>query len=271
MTIHPTAVIHSGAELGADVEVGPCAVIEKGASIGNSCLIQAHAVVGGSVRMGERNTVGYGAVLGGDPQDFSFQKETRSEVRIGSDNRIREHCTVHRGTAEESATTIGDRCFIMSGAHVGHNAQVGHDVVLANNVLLGGHVIVQDRVFIGGGAVFHQFVRVGRLAICQGRSGFSKDVPPFTIGAEVNKVAGLNVVGLRRAGLGAAQRAAIKEAFTLMYRSGRNVGEALADAKSRPWSPEAEEFFAFVASAQRRGICALLRHRDTENSEAEGR
>ena len=125
----------------------------------------------------------------------------QSEVRIGDGNRIREYCTIHRGTSHDSATVVGSHCFLMAGAHLAHNVRLGDRVILANNALLGGHVIVEDRVFIGGGCVFHQHIRVGRLAICQGASAFSKDVPPFTIAAERNGVAGLNVVGLRRAGL----------------------------------------------------------------------
>ena len=207
--------------------------------------------------MGRENVVGYGAVLGGEPQDFSFQSGTRSEVRIGDRNVFREYCTVHRGSDPESATTIENRCMLMAGAHLGHNVRVGSDVIIANNALLGGHVQVEDQVFIGGGCVFHQHTRVGRLAICQGASGFGKDVPPFTIGAERNLVFGLNVVGLRRAGFSPQQRDEIKEAFSLIYRQGLNVSQALAAAQQRNWGPEAKNFFAFISGANKRGICAL--------------
>jgi UDP-N-acetylglucosamine acyltransferase len=261
---HPTAVVHPDAILAADVEVGPYAVIEGAARIGAGCVIQAHAIVGAHVMMGERNTIGYGAVIGGDPQDFAFKAATKSEVRIGSDNRIREYATIHRGTAEGSATIVGDSCFLMAGAHLGHNVRLGDHIVIANNAMLGGHVIVEDRVFIGGGCVFHQHMRIGRLAICQGASAFSKDIPPFTIAAERNGVAGLNVVGLRRAGLGASQRAEIKAAFALLYRSRMNVAQALAAARERSWEAEGRAFWDFVAAAGKRGLCALLSNRDGE-------
>ena len=117
---------------------------------------------------------------------------------------------------------------------------------------------VQDGVFIGGGCVFHQYVRVGRLAIAQGASAFSKDVPPFTLAAERNTVAGLNVVGLRRAGLDAGQRTEIKSAFKILYRSGLNTAQALEAAQEMEWSEIGREFFDFVASAKKRGICDLL-------------
>ena len=262
---HPTAVIHPDAILAEGIEIGPHAVIEGAARIGAGCVIHAHAVIGAHVIMGERNEIGHGAIIGGDPQDFAFKKSTHSRVEIGSDNRIREYATIHRGTAEGSATVVGDQCFLMVGAHLGHNVRLGSHVVIANNALLGGHVIVGDRVFIGGGCVFHQHVRIGRLAICQGASGFSKDIPPFTMAADINGVAGLNVVGLRRAGLDAAQRAEIKAAFALLYRSRMNVAQAIAAARERSWSEEGRAFWDFVSAAGKRGLCDLLANRDLAN------
>jgi UDP-N-acetylglucosamine acyltransferase len=260
--IHPTAVIHPDAVLGRDVRVGPYAVIEGAAKIGDGCEIQAHAVICRHVEMGRGNLVGYGAIVGGDPQDFAFLPEIHSLVRIGDENKIREYCTIHRGTTQNSATAVGNRCFLMAGAHLAHNVSLGDHVIIANNALLGGHVQVAERVFIGGGCVFHQHIRVGRLAICQGGSAFSKDIPPFTTAAERNGVAGLNVVGLRRAGLNATQRAEIKEAFAMLYRRGLNTTQALATARKREWGAEAQEFFAFVEAAKKRGICDLLATRE---------
>jgi UDP-N-acetylglucosamine acyltransferase len=256
--LHPTAIVHPDAQLGENVTLGPYAVIEGAARIGDGCVIQAHAIIGAHVTMGENNVIGYGAIIGGDPQDLSFQPSIRSEVRIGDGNKIREYCTLHRGSTEGSATVVGDRCFLMAGAHLAHNVQLANEVILANNVLLGGYVQVQDRVFIGGGCVFHQHVRVGKLAICQGASAFSKDVPPYSLAAERNTVAGLNVVGMRRAGLQTAARAEIKEAFGLLYRKGLNTAQALDAAARKPWSPEAQLFFDFVAASKKRGICAWL-------------
>lgn len=270
--IHPTAIIHPDAELGSDVIIGPYAVIEGPAIIGDGCEIQAHAVIGGHVELGKDNLIGYGAIIGGDPQDFAFQPEVSSTVRIGNGNKIREYSTIHRGTTEGSATVIGDGCFLMAGAHLAHNVVLGNHVIIANNALLGGHVQVGERVFIGGGCVFHQFIRIGRLAICQGASAFSKDIPPFTTAAERNSIAGLNVVGLRRAGFSPAQRAEIKEAFRLLYRSHMNTTQALASVKELQLGAEAREFFDFVAAAKKRGICALLAARqggDEEVADAE--
>lgn len=256
--IHPTAVIHPDAQIGADVQIDPYVVIEGAAKIGARCVIRAHAIIGAHVEMGEDNLIGYGALIGGEPQDFAFRPSVRSTVRIGSRNRIREYATIHRGTSDDSATVIGNDCFLMGGVHLAHNVCLGDHVVIANNSLLGGYVQVEDRVFIGGGCVFHQHIRVGRLAICQGASAFSKDIPPFVIAAERNGVAGLNVVGLRRVGLTPAQRAEIKAAFDLLYREGYNVSQAVDVARDRIWSPEVENFWDFVAAAKKRGIGDFL-------------
>ena len=256
--LHPTAIIHPDAELGANVTVGPYAVIEGPAQIGDGCTIQAHAIIGGHVVMGKNNLIGYGAIIGGEPQDFAFQPSVKSAVRLGHDNRIREYCTIHRGTTEGSVTVVGSGCFLMAGAHLAHNCQLGDHVVIANGAMLGGHVHVGERVFIGGACVFHQFIRIGALAICQGASAFSKDIPPFTTAAERNGIAGLNSVGLRRAGFTAAQRAEIQAAFALLYRSGLNTAQACAAARERSWGDGGQAFWDFVAEAKKRGICDLL-------------
>lgn len=255
MKIHPTAVIHPEAEIASDVVIGPYVCIEGPVVIGPGCVLQAHAILSGKVTLGRGNEVGYGAVIGGFPQDLSFKPEIQSEVVIGDENRIREYCTIHRGSKEGGVTRIGDGNFLMAGAHLGHDCVLGNRNILANNVLLGGHVQVEDRAFLGGGSVFHQFIRIGTLAIVQGASAFSKDIPPFCLAAERNMVFGLNVIGLRRAGLDAAQRAELKEAFQLLYQSGRNTTQALEVARNRTWGPEATAFFDFVAAAKKKGIC----------------
>jgi len=159
-TIHSTAFVDPSAKLGGDIEIGPGAIIEAGAVIGDGCRIQARAVISGHVRMGERNTVGYGAILGADPQDFDFKPGTQSSVVIGDDNIFREYVTIHRGTKEDSSTTVGNNNFLMVGVHMGHNSSVANHVIIANNCLLAGYVAVLDGAVLGGGSVFHQFIRV---------------------------------------------------------------------------------------------------------------
>lgn len=258
MNIHPSAVIHRSAELADDVEIGAHACIEGRAVVGPGCVIHAHAVITGSVRIGRANTIGYGAIIGADPQDTTFKRQTPTEVWIGDHNVIREYCTIHRATFAGSATRIGNHCFLMGGIHVGHDSCIRDHVIIANNALLGGHVEIQERVFVGGGSAFHQHIRVGRLAVIQGNSAFSKDVPPFTIGAERNCVVGLNVVGLRRAGFTGEQRDEVKGAFKLLYKSGLNTTQALEKSRACHWTAEGRSFFEFVASAKKRGIADLL-------------
>lgn len=156
---------------------------------------------------------------------------------------------------------MGNGNFLMAGAHVGHNATVGNNVILANNVLVGGFAEIGDRAFLGGGSVYHQHVRVGQLAISQGNSAFSKDLPPFTIGSGVNQVVGLNIVGMRRAGLAAGDRAEVKEAFKILYKSGLNVRQALERARERKWHVHGRAFFDFAAAPGKRGLCGLLQKR----------
>jgi UDP-N-acetylglucosamine acyltransferase len=257
--IHSTAIIAPEARLGENITVGAYAVIEGPAEIGDGCTIQAHAILTGRVVLGQENFIGYGAVIGGYPQDLGFKPETKSEVRIGHRNRIREHCTIHRGAQEGGVTTVGDDCFLMAGVHLGHDARVGNRAILANNVLLGGHAQVADHVFLGGGSVFHQHVRVGRLAMTQGNSAFSADLPPYTIGINVNIVAGLNVVGLRRAGFTSEQRREVKRAFALVYQSGLNFRQALSAAAEQEWGPEAQAFFEFIRGVGKRGLSAIMK------------
>jgi UDP-N-acetylglucosamine acyltransferase len=264
VNIHQTAIVDRAARLGEGVEIGPYAWIGGEVEIGARTIVQSHVVIEGAVRLGADNQIGHGAIIGGLPQDLGFKPGTRSSVEIGSGNVIREHTTIHRGTAEGSATRVGDNNFLMAGAHLGHNCAIGDKVIIANNCLLGGYVTVDDGAFLGGGCVFHQFMRVGRLAITQGTSGFGKDIPPYVAAAGINKVVGLNVVGLRRAGFTTEDRAEIKAAFRLLYESGLNVSQALAQAREKTWREPAQAFFDFVADTKQRGICGLRRARRAE-------
>lgn len=261
MKVDRTAIVDPGARLAEEVEIGPYALIGAEVEIGPHTIVQSHVVIEGAVRLGAANVIGYGAIIGGRPQDLGFKEGTKSSVEIGDRNVIREHVTIHRGTAADSATRLGHDNFLMAGAHVGHNCTIGNNVIIANNCLLGGYVVVDDGAFLGGSCVFHQFMRVGRLAITQGTSGFGKDIPPFVAAAGVNKVVGLNVVGLRRAGFSAEERAEIKAAFRLLYESGLNVSQALVEASAQSWGAAGQSFFDFVASAKHRGICGPRRTR----------
>jgi UDP-N-acetylglucosamine acyltransferase len=259
LRIHPTAIVDPKAKIESEVEIGPYSVIGPSVRIGEKTSIQSHVVIEGEVSIGSANFIGHGAIVGAAPQDLSFSPERKTKIDIGDDNVIREHCTIHRGTADGSATTIGDNNFLMAGAHVGHNCAIGNNVIIANNCLLGGYVRVDDGAFLGGGCLFHQYMHVGRLAITQGGSAFGKDIPPFVIAGERNYVFGLNVVGLRRAGFSAQDRDEIKRAFKLLYTSGFNVAQAIEKAATMNFGAAAREFLEFVANAKQRGICLVKR------------
>jgi UDP-N-acetylglucosamine acyltransferase len=225
--IHPTAIIGSRAELGADVRVGPYAIIEDDVKIGPGCEIGAHAVVKRFTRLGQRNRVFEHAVLGGEPQDVKFRGET-SYLEIGDDNLIREHATIHRASGEGLVTRVGSRNFLMIGVHVAHNCEIGDDNIFANGVALAGHIGVEDHVFLSSNVGAHQFVRMGRYAMVGGKSKIVQDVLPFFItDGNPPSVRGLNVVGLKRAGFTAAQRAALKQAFRILLRSDLPLERAL--------------------------------------------
>jgi len=249
--IHPTAIVDERARLGAEVEIGPFSIVGAEAVLGDKCVIQSHVVIEGPVQIGADNFIGHGSVIGSAPQDLTFQPQTRSRIEIGDANVIREHCTIHRGAGEGSATVLGDGNFLMVGAHVGHDCSIGNGVVIVNNCLLAGHVRIDDRAFIGGGSRFHQGIRIGRVVMAEGR--FSKNLPPFLIAAK-NQVFGVNILGLRRAGFSPADRDEIKKAFKLLYKSGLNTKQALAKAAEMEFGPVGREFFQFVADAGKRGI-----------------
>ena len=255
--IHPTAIVDPAARIGAGVEIGPFSIIGPKTTIGESTIVQSHVVIEGEVEIGTGNLIGHGAVIGAPPQDVSFSPERKTKVEIGNNNVIREYCTVHRGTAEGTATKIGDKNFLMAGAHIGHNCLIGNNIIIANNCLLAGLVRVDDGAFLGGGSTFHQFMHIGRLVMVQGSSAFGKDLPPFVIAAERNHVFGLNVVGLRRAGFSAQDREEIKAAFKLVYLSGLNISQALEKAATMKFAAPAREFLDFVANAKKRGICPI--------------
>ena len=262
--IHPTAIVDPAARVGVDVEIGPFSIVGPQATIGENTIVQSHVVIEGEVQIGTGNFIGHGAIVGPPPQDVSFSLERKTKVEIGNNNNIREYCTIHRGSAEGSATKIGDKNFLMAGAHIGHNCEIGNNVIIANNCLLAGYVRVDDSAFLGGGSTFHQFMHIGRLVMVQGSSAFGKDLPPFVIAAERNSVFGVNVVGLRRAGFNAKDRDEIKAAFKLIYLSGLNLGQALEKAATMNFAAPAREFLDFVANAKKRGICPVKRGAGSE-------
>ncbi len=251
--IHPTAIIHPKARLDTTVQVGPGAVIDEGVELGAHCVLGPHVYLTGQTTIGARNRFHAGSVIGDAPQDLKYDG-TPTRLRIGTDNVFREHVTVHRSTKADEETIIGSHNMLMANSHVGHNSRLGDHVILANGVLLGGYAQVDDRAFLGGNCLVHQFTRVGTLAMMQGGAAISQDLPPFTIAHEVNRLGGLNIVGLRRAGITAADRMELKRLYRFLFRSGKNLRTAVAQGDAEFAGAPAKRLLRFVAESKR-GVC----------------
>ena len=256
MPIHPTAIVSPQAELDSTVDIGPHAIIEDHVQIGAGTRVWANAYIAGHTVIGRDNQIHMGAVIGHEPQDLKFDRQTRSYLRIGDRNVFREYSTVHRGTEPESATVIGNDCFLMGLSHVGHNCVLGNQVILCNCALVAGHVHIGDRAFISGGTVIHQFTHVGRLSMFSGNARVSRDVPPFTLAAERNEIHALNLVGLRRAKIPAPALSELKQLFQIFYLTGKTGTAALTEAATpgRFQTAEALEFIEFVRQSPN-GLC----------------
>jgi UDP-N-acetylglucosamine acyltransferase len=266
--IHPTAVIHPKAKLDSSVQVGPYSVIDENVKIGPDCVIGPHVYITGVTTIGAQNEFHAGSVIGDAPQDFKYDGSPTA-LRIGDKNRFREHCTVQRSTKLGEETVIGSNSFIMHHSHVGHNCVVGDHVILGGGAILAGHAVVQDRAFLSGNCLVHQFTRVGTLALMQGGSAISKDLPPFTVALHENEICGLNIIGLRRAGFTAEQRLELKSAYRALFRSGQNLRAALAEARDKYANGPARTLVEFIAAAKR-GVCSdVSRAKDNSNEAAE--
>jgi len=230
--------------------IHPTAIIEDDVVIGADCEIAAHAVIKRHTRMGARNRVHEHAVIGGDPQDFKFKADTLSYTEIGDDNVFREGVTVHRGSRPDAVTRIGNGCFLMAYAHVAHDCQVGNHVLMANTAGIAGEVLVGDRAFISAAVTVHQFCRIGRNAMIGLSAKVVQDPLPFCItDGNPGRARGLNLVGLRRNGFAAADIAALKEAYRLLYKR-TPLDEALARMRETG-NPVAAELADFIAGSRR--------------------
>jgi len=235
------------------MSVHPTAIIEEDVQLGVGCVVHAYAVIKRHSVLGDGVIVHSFAVVGGDPQYLKFDPAVKSGVRVGPGTVIREHVTINRSIYPDKATSVGARCFLMANAHVGHDSAVADDVVLANNVMLAGHVAVGSHCFLGGGAAFHQFCRVGEGGIIGGLARIAQDIPPFAMAAERNEVIGLNLVGLKRRGFSRESIREIKDAFRTVYFTVGNIREVaratLAGGAFK--TAEARQFLVFFTEGKR--------------------
>ena len=254
MNIHPTAVVDPSAELADDVTVGPYCVIGQGVQIGQGTRLESHVVIETNTTIGAECQIRQGSVIGGPPQDHKFKGE-RSFVQIGDRNVIRELVTIHRATGEGEATRIGDDNMIMAYCHIGHNCWMGNGVIMANNVGISGHSLIEDRVVFGGMVGVHQFVRIGKFAMVGGLSKVVSDVPPFMMAdGRPTELIGLNVLGLRRAGIPPKVRTGLKQAFRLLYRSGMNLTQGIEAAYNEVEASEERDYLLEFLTNIRRGF-----------------
>jgi UDP-N-acetylglucosamine acyltransferase len=224
--VHPTALVDARAELGASVEIGPYCVVGAGVVIGPGTRLASHVVIEGPTVIGQGNTIHSFAVLGGVPQHKRHRGDPTRLV-VGDENVIREHVTVHRGTEENKATTIGSHNLLMVGCHVAHDVRVGSHATIANGVQLAGHATVEDYATFGGLAGIAQRVRVGESAFVAAGAMVERDVPPFVIvQGDRARVRALNKVGLQRRGVSEGSIAALERAFRAIFASGRTQREA---------------------------------------------
>ena len=249
--IHPTALVDSAAVIDPTAEVGPFVVIEGPVRIGARTKLLTRAFVTGDVVIGEDNIVGVNVSIGLPPQHTGW-KGTDWGVRIGDRNNFREHVTVHRGYVDNNPTVIGNDNLFMVGSHIPHDAIIHNNVIIVNYAQLGGHCEIFDGAVLAGFAGIHQFCRVGRLCMLGAFAVVIKDVPPFMTMGHDKYVHGLNIIGMRRAGIDSETRKQIKAAYKILYRSDLNVKNAVIRMESELGSvPEVREMIDFIQSAKR--------------------
>ncbi len=261
MPIHPTAAIDPSARVHESADIGPHAYVGAEAEIGEGCVLMHGVSIAPRTVIGAHTRLHYHAAIGGDPQYLGFDPSTDSRVRVGERCELRENATIHRGLKDGAETVVGDRVMIMNGGHVGHDCTVGNDVVIAACALLAGHVAVEERAFISGLVVVHQYCRIGKLAMLGGQAGVGQDVPPYTMvqGASgAGRLTGLNTVGMRRGGVGPEARTAIRSAFKTLFLSGLARGTALArigeEWAGRDMPAELASFLDFMSVKSKRGF-----------------
>ncbi|MCU0822379.1 MAG: acyl-ACP--UDP-N-acetylglucosamine O-acyltransferase [Spirochaetes bacterium] len=249
--IHKTAIIEGNVKLGENVSIGPYSFISGDIEIGDNTGIGHSVQIEGRVKIGRGNRIMHAAYIGAPPQDFSY-KGAETSVEIGDNNVLREFVQIHRGTKDGTGTIIGSNCFLMGGVHLAHNVKVGNNITIANNSLLAGYVEIDDFAFLSGLCAFHQFVKVGKYVMVGGCSAVSKDCPPFMlIMGNLAEVCGINVVGLRRREFNQERRTAIKYAYKILYRSGRNVTQALEELETMKDNQDMMEIINFIKKSDR--------------------
>ncbi|HLI14045.1 MAG TPA: acyl-ACP--UDP-N-acetylglucosamine O-acyltransferase [Alphaproteobacteria bacterium] len=255
--VHPTAIVDSRAALAPGVEIGPYSVIGPHVRLMEGVQVGPHVVIDGRTRIGPNTRIFPFASIGHIPQDLKYGGEP-SELVIGASNTIREHVTMNPGTKGGGMVTrVGDNCLFMVGVHIAHDCKVGDHVVMANNATLAGHVEVGDWAFLGGLCAVHQFARIGKHAMIGGMSGVENDVIPYgSVVGNRARLAGLNIVGLKRRGFTREQVHALRTAYRLLFAQEGTMTERLSDVEEIYHDNEVVmEIVAFIRADSSRAIC----------------
>lgn len=255
--IHPTAIVHDGAKLGAGVEVGPYSIVGPDVTLGEGVRLLSHVVIEGVTEIGAGCTLHAFARLGGDPQHLGHKGE-KTRLVVGASNVIREGVTFNTGTASGAGVTIvGDNGLFMAGSHVAHDSVVGNNVVFANNATIGGHVHVGDFVFMGGLSAAHQFSRIGRYAFIGGVSAVTKDVIPFgSVWGVHAHLEGLNLVGLKRRGFSRESINDLRASYRMLFADEGTFQERVEDvARVFAGAEQVMEIVAFIRADANRPLC----------------
>ena len=266
--IHPTAIIHPGAELDTSVKVGPYSIIGDKVKVGKDTWIGPHVVVSDRTTIGDSCKLFQFSSVGAPPQDLAYKGE-ETETILGNNNVIREFVTIHAGTAKDTGRTVcGSNILFMNYVHVAHDCNIGDGVILANAATLAGHVTVEEKAIVGGLVAVHQFVRIGAFCIIGGASAVSKDIPPYVM-AVGNRahVYGLNRIGLKRQNIPKEEIKEIKEAYNIIFRSHLSKQDAIKKLQSElTGSKHAQRFIEFIENATR-GIAKERLKKDSETQE----
>ena len=262
VVIHSTAVVSNKAIIYDGVEIGPYCVIGDNVILKSGVKLHAHVYIDGITEIGEETVIFPFAVIGCIPQDLKYMGE-ESRVKIGFQNTIREHVTIHGGTKlGRTETTIGNNCLFMVSSHIAHDCIVGNNVVMSNNATLGGHVIVENNVIIGGLGAVHQFVRIGEYAIIGGVSAVTTDVVPYaSVSGDRAKLLGVNTRGLRRNGFSNDDIVAVHQAYEMIFKNTEDNFESRVKKVELEYKENAKvlKIINFLKTNNVRPICTAFK------------
>jgi UDP-N-acetylglucosamine acyltransferase len=250
--VHPTAIVHPKARIGADCEIGPYCIIGEHVELGPGCRLHSHVVIDGHTRLGRGNEVFPFASLGLKTQDLKW-KGGLTRTEIGDNNTFREYVTIHSATGDGEVTTLGSNNLILAYCHIAHNVRLGDHIIMSNVATLAGHVMVEDGAVVGGLAAVHQFCRIGKLSMIGGCSKVVQDVLPFmVVDGNPGETRTINKVGMERNGVPPEAQTALRQAYKILFRDGLTIPNAVARIeKELPALPEIQHLVQFIRASER--------------------